>query len=223
MACFLAKRDAPVAATLQRKSSGGINYKNYYKRKCSRELFCNNFGRDGICLSFVYQSLCFSLHTLILYLSLTPRKKTRMPKWGAVVHGFVSPQTSKTPPEPHWNLKWQPLSSTGGERGEVWQQTAKKSEADSPPPKSETGRIRFRRVRFQTPNSVSFLGLIEFGGANSVSSFQPIICVPKRTHRVSRRTHRVCRRTQWVLSSEKVLSKQYSARSLQNVKMSEKV
>ena len=61
---------------------------------------------------------------------------------------------------------------------------------------SETGRIRFRRVRFQTPNSVSFLGLTEFRGANSVSSSRPIICVPKRTHRVFRRTHRVCPKTQ---------------------------
>ena len=42
---------------------------------------------------------------------------------------------------------------------------------------SGTGRIRFRRVRFQTPNSVSFSGLTEFRGANSVSFFQPIICV----------------------------------------------
>ena len=82
--------------------------------------------------------------------------------------------------------------------------------------KSETGRIRFRGVRFQTPNSVSFSGLTEFRGANSVSSPQPIICVPKRTHRVFRRTHRVRRRTQWVLSSETVLSKQYSARFLTN-------
>ena len=49
---------------------------------------------------------------------------------------------------------------------------------------SGTGRIRFRGVRFQTPNSVSFFGLAEFRGANSVSSSQPIICVPKRTHRV---------------------------------------
>ena len=72
---------------------------------------------------------------------------------------------------------------------------------------SETGRIRFRRVRFQTPNSVSFLGLTEFRGENSVSSSQPIICVQKRTHRVYRRTHRV-------RSSETVLSKQYSARFL---------
>ena len=62
---------------------------------------------------------------------------------------------------------------------------------------SETGRIRFRGVRFQIPNSVSY--------------FRPIICVKWRTHRVFRRTHRVCRRTQWVLSSETVLSKQYSA------------
>ena len=64
-------------------------------------------------------------------------------------------------------------------------------------PYSETGRIRFRGVRFRTPNSVSFLGLTEFRGANSASSSQPIICVPKRTHRVFRRTHRVCPRTQW--------------------------
>ena len=41
---------------------------------------------------------------------------------------------------------------------------------------SET-RIRFRGVRFQIPNSVSFSGLTEFRGANSVSSSQPIICV----------------------------------------------
>ena len=66
---------------------------------------------------------------------------------------------------------------------------------------SETGRIRFRGARFQTPNSVSFSGLIEFWGANSVSSSQPIICVPKRTHRVFCRTHRVCRGTQWGLVS----------------------
>ena len=61
---------------------------------------------------------------------------------------------------------------------------------------SETGRIRFRRVRFQTPSSVSFLALTEFRGASSVSSSRPIICVPKRTHRVFRRTHRVCCKTQ---------------------------
>ena len=61
---------------------------------------------------------------------------------------------------------------------------------------SETGRILFRTVRFQTPNSVSFLGLTELRGANSVSSSQPIICVPKRTHRLFRRTHRVCPETQ---------------------------
>ena len=40
---------------------------------------------------------------------------------------------------------------------------------------SETGRIRFRGARFQTPNSVSFSGLTEFRGANSVGSSQPII------------------------------------------------
>ena len=35
----------------------------------------------------------------------------------------------------------------------------------------------FGEYGFQTPNSVSFSGLTEFRGANSVSSFQPIICV----------------------------------------------
>ena len=61
----------------------------------------------------------------------------------------------------------------------------------------ESGRIRFRRRSMvsNTPNSVSFSGLTEFRGGNSVSSSQPIICVPKRTHRVFCRTHRVCRRT----------------------------
>ena len=49
---------------------------------------------------------------------------------------------------------------------------------------SETGRTRFRRVRFQTPNSVKLLALTELRGENSVSSSQPGICVPKRTHRV---------------------------------------
>ena len=36
-----------------------------------------------------------------------------------------------------------------------------------------------RRARVQTPNSVSFSGLTEFRGANSVSSSQPIIFVCK--------------------------------------------
>ena len=49
---------------------------------------------------------------------------------------------------------------------------------------SETGRIRFRGVRLQTPNSVSFFGLTELRGANSVSSSQPFICMPKQTHRL---------------------------------------
>ena len=63
-------------------------------------------------------------------------------------------------------------------------------------PHRKKRKILFRRVRFQTPNSVSFSGLTEFRGANSVSSSQPIICVQTRTHRVFRRTHRVCPRTQ---------------------------
>ena len=51
-------------------------------------------------------------------------------------------------------------------------------------------------ARFQTPSRVSFLPLIEFRGESSVSSSQPLICVPKQAHRVFRRTHRVWCRTQ---------------------------
>ena len=51
-----------------------------------------------------------------------------------------------------------------------------------------------------------------------MNSSQPIICVPKQTHRVFHRTHRVYRRTQSVLSCETVLSKQYSARLLKQPK-----
>ena len=41
-----------------------------------------------------------------------------------------------------------------------------------------------------------FFALTEFRGENSVSSSQPVICEPKRTHRVFPRTHRVCPKTQ---------------------------
>ena len=50
--------------------------------------------------------------------------------------------------------------------------------------RSETGRIRFGRARFQTPSLVSFSALFELREENSVSSSQPTICVPKRFHRV---------------------------------------
>ena len=55
----------------------------------------------------------------------------------------------------------------------------------------------FRRIRFETPSSVSCIALTEFRGENSVCSSQPIICVTKQTHRVPRRTHWVCPKTQW--------------------------
>ena len=44
---------------------------------------------------------------------------------------------------------------------------------------SETGRMRFWRARFRTPNLVSFFALTEFLGENSVSSSQPSIRVQK--------------------------------------------
>ena len=43
-------------------------------------------------------------------------------------------------------------------------------------------QIWFWRAQSQTPNWVSFLVLAEFRGESSVSSSQPIICMPKRTH-----------------------------------------
>ena len=84
---------------------------------------------------------------------------------------------------------------------------------------SEAGRIQFRRARFQTPRSVSFLALTKFWGESSVSSFQPIICGPKRTHQVLSFAELTefapkLSEAQWVLFSETVLSKQHSARFL---------
>ena len=71
---------------------------------------------------------------------------------------------------------------------------------------SETGRIQFWGVRFQMPNSVSFSGLIEFRGANSVSSFQPISCVCQ-----SKLTEFLAELTQFAAElSEFSLPRQYS-------------
>ena len=51
LACFLAIRDTPVAATLQKNIFWWNylcnSYKDYYKHNCSKELLCNNFGQDG--------------------------------------------------------------------------------------------------------------------------------------------------------------------------------
>ena len=50
-ACSLANRYKPVAATLQRMLWWNYfcnNYKDDYKNNCSKELFCNTFGQDGI-------------------------------------------------------------------------------------------------------------------------------------------------------------------------------
>ena len=78
------------------------------------------------------------------------------------------------------------------------------------PRKSETGRIRFRGVRFQTPNSVSFFRLTEFAPRNSVSSSQPIICVCK-----SELTEFLAELTEFAAElSEFSLPKQYSRNSI---------
>ena len=58
-----------------------------------------------------------------------------------------------------------------------------------------------------TELSEFFLALTEIRGVNSVSSFRPTMSVPKRTHRVFSQNSPE-------FSSETVLSKQYSARFL---------
>ena len=77
--------------------------------------------------------------------------------------------------------------------------------------------VWFQRVWFWTLNSVSFWPSLSSGDRSQwvlLSLLCQRICVLKRTHQVHHRTHRVSRRTHWDLSSEPVLSKQYSARSL---------
>ena len=54
----------------------------------------------------------------------------------------------------------------------------------------------FGEYGFKHRTQVSLLALTEFLGEGSVSSSEPSICVPKRTHRVFRGTHRVCPKTQ---------------------------
>ena len=49
---------------------------------------------------------------------------------------------------------------------------------------------------FSNTKFCELFALTEFLGESSVSFSQPILCVPKRTHRVFRQTHRVCLRTQ---------------------------
>ena len=76
---------------------------------------------------------------------------------------------------------------------------------------SETSRIRFRGARFQTPSSVSFLGLIEFRGANSVSSLSICLWKCELTEFLAE-THRVCGSAAEL--SEFSLPKQYSRNSI---------
>ena len=56
--------------------------------------------------------------------------------------------------------------------------------------KSETGRIRFRRVRFQTPNSVSFLALTRVPGRelSDVPLSQLFVCQSELTEFVAELT-----------------------------------
>ena len=79
---------------------------------------------------------------------------------------------------------------------------------------SETGRIRFRGVRVQTPNSVSFLGLTELRERTQWVPFSLLfVCQNELTEFCAELTEFAPKRTeaQWVLFSETVPSKQYSA------------
>ena len=69
------------------------------------------------------------------------------------------------------------------------------------------------QVRLRSQSSVNVLALTEFWAESSLSSCQPIICVPKQTHWVPCRTNQVWRRTP-VLFPETVFSKQCSAHLL---------
>ena len=81
---------------------------------------------------------------------------------------------------------------------------------------SETGRIRFRRPRFQTQKSVSFSALTEFCGESSLSSSQPLfVCQSELTEFVGELTEFASELSE--LSSESVLSKHYSASFLEKV------
>ena len=60
LACSLAKRDGHASGSNITKKIFWSNYfcnnyKNHYKRKCSKELFCNHFGQDGILFFFPAQ------------------------------------------------------------------------------------------------------------------------------------------------------------------------
>ena len=61
---------------------------------------------------------------------------------------------------------------------------------------SETGRIRFRRVRFQTPNSVSFLPSPSSGRELSEFLSAYYLCAKANSSSLSKRTHRVCPKPQ---------------------------
>ena len=74
---------------------------------------------------------------------------------------------------------------------------------------SKTGRQRFWRIQFRASNSVSLLALTEFQGESSVSSSQPTIHVPNRSHRVSAELSEFGAEL-----SELSLSKQYSRKSI---------
>ena len=75
---------------------------------------------------------------------------------------------------------------------------------------SETGRIRFRRVRFQTPSSVSFLPSPSSGERTQwVPLSLLFVCQSELTEFAPKLSE-----AQWVLFSETVLLKQYSARFL---------
>ena len=77
---------------------------------------------------------------------------------------------------------------------------------------SETGRMRFRGVQFQTPNSVSFSGLTEFRGANSASSSRPIICARRNSPSFSQNSPSLPQNS--VRLSEFSSPKQYSRNSI---------
>ena len=102
-------------------------------------------------------------------------------KWvqKCVKSGFLGAKVGQNAPKPifaptlnpFWHTHENPLFTQFKGGGNCFPKRALRQSRPS------ISRIRFRGARFQTPSSVSFSVLTEFGGASSVSSFQPIICV----------------------------------------------
>ena len=89
--CSLAERDTPVAATMQRKCAGGTIFaekcKINYKRACSRELFCYEFGLDVEATYLLHYRNCSGIH--VLHVSRSLKKHIHKKTLGELIFGSL--------------------------------------------------------------------------------------------------------------------------------------